>query len=304
MREDPLSQFLSLVEARAVISTGLAARGLWAVEVPPVRALKCNLIKRGECIVHVDGVHWHLKAGDCFLVAPHVAFIIGTDLDRPPAPAAEVFAGTEDNTYAWLDAGAGQEFQCLGGRMDLPETPRFLADALPSIIVVHSNSPAAARIHWLIANLEDELSSKAAGSTAMGRQIMQMIFIELLRNLPEGQTGSWLSALSDPRIGAALRAVHNKPFHPWRLEELADICHLSRSRFAARFRAAVGHSPMDYVLRWRMALAQRMLIQSDAAIAVIAARFGYSSESAFIYTFRKVTGVTPRQARQKAKLNR
>ncbi|MFB9791997.1 AraC family transcriptional regulator [Shinella granuli] len=299
--EDPLSQFLSLVEARAVISTGLAARGLWAMHVPPVRALKCNMIKRGECTVETRGKRWRLTAGDCFLIGPELPFVIGTDLNRLPRHAAEVFAGPRESSYAQLDAGAGPDFLCLSGRMDLTETARFLTDTLPPIIVVRSDSPVAGRLHWLVGRLEDELSSNAPGSTAMARQIMQMIFIELLRNLPEERTGSWLAALSDPRIGAALRAIHDAPHRVWRLDELAGISHLSRSRFSARFRAAVGRAPMDYVLRWRMTLAQKALLQPDATIATIAAQFGYGSESAFIHAFRQATGLTPRQARQEAR---
>lgn len=296
--EDPLSQFLNLIEARAVVSTGLEARGFWTVYVPPVHALKCNMIKHGDCMLEVKGERWKLAAGDCFLVGPDLPFVIGTDLNRLPRPAAEVFAGTDANACARLDAGPGPEFLCLGGRMDLPEIAKFLTDALPPIIVIRAESAVAGRMHWLIDRLEEELASHTPGAAAMAAQIMQMIFIELMRNLPAAGIGNWLAALSDPRIGVALRAIHRDPGRDWRLEDLATISHLSRSQFSARFRAAVGNAPMDYVLRWRMALAQKALTQPNATIAAVATQLGYSSESAFIYAFRRITGTTPRQAQQ------
>src|SRR5690606_4033395 len=197
---DPLSQILSLVDARAVVSTGLRARGAWAVQVAPVHSLKCNIIKRGSCRIEVDGEQWELEEGACFLVGANLPFLIGTDLNRVPRPAEDVFAATEVNNSAWLDAGMGPEFYCLSGRMDLPRTASLLIDALPSVVVVRADEPVAGRLHWLVDRLDEELSAGSAGAVAMAAQIMQMIFIELIRNVPCGLAGSWLAALADPRI--------------------------------------------------------------------------------------------------------
>jgi len=296
--EDPLSQILSLVDARAVVSTGLKARGNWAVHVAPVRALKCNVIKQGACQLKVGDEQWTLEEGSCFLIAADLPFIIGTDLNRVPRPAEEVFAGTKGSDCALLDAGPGRDFQCLAGRMELPDTADFLVDAMPSVVVIRADEPVAGRLHWLVDRLEAELASQAPGSSAMAAQIMQMVFIELIRNLPEGHAGSWLAALADPRIGAALGAMHRNPENDWRIEDFAGIAHLSRSRFSTRFRTAVGYPPMDYLLRLRIALARKALAQPGATVAAIAARAGYSSESAFGFAFRRITGVTPRQAQK------
>ncbi|QEH81643.1 AraC family transcriptional regulator [Sphingomonas sp. C8-2] len=298
--EDPLSQILSLVDARAVVSTGLRARGNWAIHVAPIRSLKCNVIKQGACQLKVGDEQWTLDEGSCFLVAADLPFIIGTDLNRVPRPAEEVFAGTRGNDCALLEMGPGPEFQCLGGRMELPDTADFLVDALPPVVVIRADEPVAGRLHWLADRLVEELASQAPGASAMAAQIMQMVFIELIRNLPEGHAGSWLAALSDPRIGAALGAMHRDPQRDWRIEDLAGIAHLSRSRFAARFRTAVGHPPSDYLLRLRIAFARKALAQPGATIAEVAARAGYGSESAFGFAFRRVTGMTPRQAQKMA----
>lgn len=299
-REDPLSQILSLVDARAVVSTGLRARGNWAVRVAPVHALKCNVIKQGACELKVGEAQWSLEEGSCFLVAADLPFVIGTDLNRVPRPAEEVFAGTRANDCAWLDAGPGRDFHCLGGRMGLSDPADFLVDVLPPVVVIRADEPIAGRLRWLADRLEEELASQAAGASAMADQIMQMVFIELIRGLPERQDGSWLAALADPRIGASLRAMHRNPERCWRIEDLAGIAHLSRSRFATRFRTAVGHPPMDYLLRLRIALARKALAQPGATIAAVAECAGYSSESAFGFAFRRITGMTPRQAQAMA----
>lgn len=301
MADDPLSQILDLIDARAVTSIGLEASGRWAVHVPPTHALKCNMIKHGSCIVQLEGGQWKLEAGDCFLVGPDRPFVIGTDMACSPRPAAEVFAGVVANGRAQLNAGPGQPFLCQSGRMELSDDAGFLTGVLPAAIIVRSDDAVAQRINWLIDRLEQESGVGAPGAVAMISQIMQMIFIELIRTMPDRPTGNWVAALSDPRIGVALRAVHRDPGRDWRLGDMAAISHLSRSRFSARFRTAVGQAPMDYVLRLRMALARKALAQPTATIAAVAARFGYSSESAFIHAFRRTNGTTPRRFRRNAR---
>jgi len=298
MFNDPLSQLLNLIEASATMSVGLEACGRWAIDVPPVSALKCNIIRQGSCFLEVQGERLMLAAGDCFLIGPDIPFVIGSDLNCSPIPAADVFSQKAYKNHAKLDGGAGPGFLCHSGRMDLPLNSELLREILPSIVVIRAESIVAERLHWLTNRLEEELAGDVPGGAAMAIPIMQMIFIELIRSLPVMTDRSWLSALSDPRIGGALMAIHRDPGHNWRLDELAGISHLSRSQFSARFRAAVGNSPMEYILRWRMMQAHKLLARPNMTIASVAAQLGYGSESAFIYAFRRILGTTPRRMQQ------
>lgn len=295
---DPLSQVLGLASVRAAVSTGLEARGYWALRVSSQPALKCNVIRRGECWLQVEERQWRLRTGDCFLVAPDVGFLIGTDLTRLPRLAEDVFAGCEDTPFARLDTGTGPDLLCLGGRMDLPPAASLLTEALPPVTVIDGGSAAALRIGWLLDRLEEESRAGAPGAAAMAAQIMQMVFIDLIRSVPASGSQGWLAALSDPRIGPAIRAMHRDPGRDWRVADLAAESHLSRSQFTARFRAAVGRAPMDYLLQWRMTLARHALSRPGAQVARVAADLGYASESAFGVAFRRVTGTTPRRARR------
>lgn len=295
--EDPLSQFLDLIDARAAMSTGLAARGRWAVDVPPTHVLKCNIVKEGSCLLEIGGQQWELAAGDCFLIGPDLRFVISSERNVLPRPAGEVFEGTGARAYAELDAGTGPAFRCLSGRMALPDIG-FLQDALPPIALIRAGDPVAGRLGWLVDRLEEELAKEKPGAAGMARQIMQMIFIELLRNAPEGPIAHWLAALADTRIGAALRAFHHDPGKNWHLDDLARISHLSRAQFSARFRKSVGRPPMGYVRDWRMALAQKALKDPNSHIATVAAQAGYGSQSAFTYAFQRDVGATPHQVRR------
>jgi AraC-like DNA-binding protein len=68
---------------------------------------------------------------------------------------------------------------------------------------------------------------------------------------------------------------------------------MSRSSFAMRFKALVGLPPLDYLIRWRMQTAARDLRSSRRTIAAIGSGLGYTSESSFSNTFKRVLGISP-----------
>jgi len=79
------------------------------------------------------------------------------------------------------------------------------------------------------------------------------------------------------------------------LSAIARVAGMSRFHFARLFRASTGHSPMAYLLRRRIERAKCLLGRDDLAICEIAASLGFSDQSHFSRTFRKIEGMTPRQ---------
>jgi AraC-like DNA-binding protein len=70
---------------------------------------------------------------------------------------------------------------------------------------------------------------------------------------------------------------------------------MSRTKFAERFKATVGSSPMEYLTHWRMQLAAEKLLHTSDSIAEVANALGYESESAFSAAFKRVMGQPPRR---------
>ncbi len=105
----------------------------------------------------------------------------------------------------------------------------------------------------------------------------------------------WLGGLRDPHLAPVLGAVHADPGHPWTVDVLAR---LSRSTFSARFNACVGQPALLYVTEIRMQRARTLLRDQRATVAAVAARVGYGSEAAFSTAFKRVTGLSPSEARR------
>jgi AraC family transcriptional regulator, alkane utilization regulator len=97
----------------------------------------------------------------------------------------------------------------------------------------------------------------------------------------------------DAHVGRALALLHADPGRPWTVDTLAQAAALSRSALAERFNALVGESPIQYLTRWRLALAARALRSGNDAVSRIAERSGYESEAAFNRAFKREFGVPP-----------
>ena len=77
------------------------------------------------------------------------------------------------------------------------------------------------------------------------------------------------------------------------LDELASIAALSKYYLIREFKAAVGTSPMEYLLEKRITESKKMLAGTEHSISDIADSVGFSSASYFAQRFRLITGMTP-----------
>ena len=129
-------------------------------------------------------------------------------------------------------------------------------------------------------------------------RLVEVILVELLRqevSKVDGDHTELLAGLADPITAVALSAMHGDVAHDWKVASLARQRNVSRSTFAAHFREVVGLGPIDYLLRWRMALAKDELRHGARSIGEIALAVGFRSSSAFSTAFQKATGRSQRQ---------
>jgi AraC-like DNA-binding protein len=135
-----------------------------------------------------------------------------------------------------------------------------------------------------------------AGREAMLAKLAELMFVDALRTyiagLPADARG-WVAGLRDPQVGAALRVLHERPAQGWTLDRLAREVGMSRSSFTDRFTGYVGMPPMQYLTRWRLQLAARMLDDGNATVERVSAAVGYESDAAFSRAFKRYVGETP-----------
>lgn len=77
------------------------------------------------------------------------------------------------------------------------------------------------------------------------------------------------------------------------VEVLARRARVSPRTFARRFKAAVGETPLQWVLHQRVLAARRLLESTDLGIDVISSRVGFGSASSLRVHFARVMGTSP-----------
>lgn len=80
---------------------------------------------------------------------------------------------------------------------------------------------------------------------------------------------------------------------------LAARAHMSERTFARRFVAEYGTTPAAWVARQRVALAQRLLEQTDDDIEGVAQRAGFASAAVFRQNFTRAIGTAPTTYRRR-----
>lgn len=81
-------------------------------------------------------------------------------------------------------------------------------------------------------------------------------------------------------------------------EKLASMCSMSHSTFSMNFRRRYGMTCREYINATRINVAENMLLFSNHDVAFIAQEVGYSDCSYFIRCYKKIKGITPKQARK------
>ena len=296
---DPLSDILSLLRPESYLTAGLDVGGDWALrfENRPGR-IKCYAVMSGTCWLRVDeaGGPVRLTAGDCFVSPSGRSFTLASALDLTSAPAGEVFANARHGDVVVHNGGgaaflAGTRFEVQG------RVAAALLGALPPVVHLEAAEDQAA-LRWLIDRMMAEMRENKPGASLAAHHLAQLMLLQALRlhlaRQADGRTG-WFYALADPRLGAALSALHADPARRWTLGELAVLAGTSRSVFARRFRERVGETPIAYLTRWRMMLAAERLANGRTPLGPVAHALGYSSENAFNTAFRRVMGCSPRR---------
>lgn len=294
---DPLSEVLSLLKPHSYITGGFDAGGAWALRLDDLAGrIKCYAITKGTCWLAVEGVEApvRLQPGDCFVLPSGRLATIGSDLGVEPKRAGEVLDPDRSGDVVTYNGG-GDVFM-VGSRFEVNSPhAEVLLRTLPPLMRVETSGDRA-RLRWSIELMMEELREARPGSWLVAQQLAHMMLVQALRLYLSKSSGNdigWFAALADPRLSAALGAMHADPAFPWTVQDLAARAGMSRSTFAQRFRERAGETPIAYLTRWRMMLAGEKLIHGRDTLARIARSLGYESEHAFNTAFRRVMGISP-----------
>lgn len=171
-----------------------------------------------------------------------------------------------------------------------------LARALPPLLVLPLER--LPELQHTLALLFAETEQVRCGQRLLANRLFEVLLLQLLRWLldhPEhgGVQPGLLEGLAHPQLARVLVALHERPGDAWSLATMAQAAGMSRSGFAAAFRATLGQSPAEHLADWRLALAQQAL-RAGRPLKQVADALGYGSASALSRAFARRVGLSPR----------
>lgn len=302
---DVLTDMLQRSRAHGAAFSHSTARGEWGVRFPRGAKLAIHGILGGEAFAwtaHPEDAR-RVLAGDLVLVRgpstqhmahqPGAAVVPFDSHPASPRPGGALRFDFGSRSGSGTTSGDPTTFFCGAYTFDGDLCEGLLA-GLPNLTVVRPGAGSSLRATLDV--FAGELLQEAPGQQALLDSLLDVILVQALRELLAADleaAPAWFRAMTDPGIGAALRAIHAAPQQPWTVAGLAAEASLSRASFARRFARLLGIAPLTYVTDWRMALAREQLRVGDAGLAAVARSLGYASEFSFAAAFKRHHGVAP-----------
>lgn len=259
----------------------------WDPQAPPGTAW-FHLLDEGQCWMQLAGREERLLlgAGDLVVLAR------GNEHELTPVPDAR--GKLSRDSYTTMLCGEFH-FESASGNP--------VMDALPEVMHVRGADSGDA-YRQLATLLVAEANQRGFGSQAVMDKLADALFVMALRQFLETTPTrrGLFAALADPRLRRALDVIHHQPGKEWTVASLAEVALLSRTAFAERFAEVLEETPYQYLTRWRMAQALKLLRDPQLSVAHVAERLGYQTEAAFRRSFKRVHGVGPGSVRRRAAL--
>ena len=290
---DPLAEVVLLLQPAARFAKHIVGAGPWKIRRADAGQPFYCAVLEGGCRMALDGHEpLDLQAGD-FVLVP-AAFGVAMSSLEPPRGAAHSHPVALGDGHFRIGRQQGPtDLRMLAGHCSFASPDAaLLVSLLPSIVHVRGEE----RLATLVQLLGQETRSQRPAREVVLSRLLEVLLIEALRSTTGTEASPGLvRGLAEPRLAAALRAMHQAPTRAWTVSALSKEAALSRSTFFERFKSAVGVAPMEYLLAWRMALAKDLLRRNEGGVAVVAERVGYGSASTFSVAFTRHVGQPPVQ---------
>jgi AraC-like DNA-binding protein len=266
--------------------------GSFELRVPGLHAIRLSRVNK-EC------VHAVRLPSLCIAAQGAKTMIVGQDMYEYDSTRMIVFSVALP--VAGQVTRASQSEPYLALKLDLD--PHKIAELVLKVFL-HGLPPAQERIGVYVTPVEEsfvnaatrlmECLAQPGDAELLGPLIMDEILIRLLRS-PIGvrvaQMGFAESSVQ--RIAKAISWLRENYSQPMKVEELADLVHMSVSSFHEHFKSVTSMSPLHYQKVLRLQEARRLMLSTIMDAGTASQRVGYISPSQFSREYSRFFGNAP-----------
>jgi AraC-like DNA-binding protein len=174
----------------------------------------------------------------------------------------------------------------------LPATPRYL---LAADTIFKLQDPL---IGMLMRALYRAAARRWRGEHRYVDAASELLCLQIAESLADAMPAIGPGALPAAALRSICAHIDARLSRPLRLGELAALAELSPRQFLRAFKASTGESPVRFVQRRRVLLAQELLRSSERSLVEIAHDTGFGSQSRFTTAFRTLVGEAPARYRK------
>lgn len=328
---DALSQVFEDIHFKKTEYLYLQGQGTWSFQSNQQESVITHIALFGELFLKFEnGIELHLNTGDMVIIPSGMKHVGHSHANQKLVEnylIDQQFRGLRDDAIHLGDQSTKSQSLIFTIRSHLDSVMAIpLINALPNYLHMR-NALNAQEPEWLRIGLyfvANETQNNHPGRHKIMDHVVSIMLIESVRGFILQQKNNsteysenglnqsnnnqtfiiddqhnlntnWLMALTHPELTNAFNAIHGQPEYHWTVESLAELCFMSRSKFADLFHRIVGEPPLSYLKQHRLRLACQQLINGQMPIQQIAHKVGYSSETAFSQAFKKHLLMSPSQ---------
>ncbi len=271
-----------------LVNAGLAVHnGDWNWKDVNSPFMRIYYVESGQASIHMYDATWQLKPGHLYMIPAFVTHSYSCDglfrhyylhiyLDQDPKAAfAESYEFPVEVVSGEFDEALVRRLCALNPSMVLPgSNPRSYdnRDTLRQNIIRNKERALSLRIE----------------SRGILYQLLSRFMAEAKPRVVS----------NDRRIQDVVAFIRHHISMPMTIEALSEVVCLSKDHLTRLFKKEIGETPMQYIIRKKIARAQQLLLTESSPVKVIAYSLGFEDHSYFIRLFKKQTGMSPQEYRK------
>lgn len=292
-----LSWFIDRLEIETSLQHLSRYHQQWSTSIQGQGHASFHLVLQQDCHFHFisESKYIHLYQGDAIFLLKDLPFVI-TDTAQHIAPSVHQLQRNllqSDDSHL---RSCSTHLACgyFTFRSKLSE---LLLSALPDYLVLRQDDQTLSECLNIFELIRQEARLDHEASVSLIERLTSILFYYLIRHTFKQDVHHnmplW-TLFNDPILSPLILDIVAAPEKEWTLSSMASVCGISRANFSKYFTQIAGFSATQFVLYYRIQIAQQLLAQG-MSISLCAEKVGYQSVAAFTRAFQRVTLQNPSQ---------
>lgn len=156
-----------------------------------------------------------------------------------------------------------------------------------------NNRELASSLNKLISiSMEENTAKDALADLSLKFLLLRIIQTQNLESLQEGRVKL------DHRFMPAIQYIHDHLTEKISVDTLAKQACMSKPSFFQAFKETFHISPLEYVIRQRIELAKKIMVDATITTTEACYQSGFNNPNYFIKLFKRLEGITPKMYRE------